>query len=220
MKRSLSLVYMFTCFKCRVNQGTSFELFFCLVIMTEDLCGRVLTAWCVERIFVKRSQNSQRDILLSCLSSDLYFLCLIFYFIHTVQYFFGRPAIALSFSGCLFSCVLFFFFLLGKLPLPNSEWLSRLYPCSRYTRILKFESQGLLQYFCKYIEMSWEIQCIYADKHFYEEEKLLSNFAIPKFWRRIKCISFFGKSSLMISAVTVLVTPNINPTAYVPVVSM
>lgn len=46
---------MFTCFKCRVNQGTSFELFFCLVIMTEDLCGRVLTAWCVERIFVKRS---------------------------------------------------------------------------------------------------------------------------------------------------------------------
>lgn len=30
MKRSLSLVYMFTCFKCRVNQGTSFELFFLL----------------------------------------------------------------------------------------------------------------------------------------------------------------------------------------------
>ena len=79
--------------------------------------------------------------------SDLYFPCLIFYFIHCPVLFRTSCHCPELFWMSFLLC--FFFFLLGKLPLPHSEWLSRLYPCSLYTRILKFEGHcsGLMRWF-------------------------------------------------------------------------
>lgn len=58
--------------------------------------------------------------------------------------------------------------------------------------------------------MSWKRKCIYANKHFFKEEELLSGSVITKCSRIItRNLSWVNR--LMVAAVTVLTTPNRYP---------
>lgn len=138
-KHKLSLVYMFTCFKCKVNQGTSFWVVF--LLSNNDggfvpkgsyclVCGTYICEKVIELL------AGHLPVM-----SDLYFPCLIFYFIHCPVLLDVLPlpwAFWMSFLLC--------FFIPAWQATSSSLWMAvkALHFSALYTRILKFETQGIL----------------------------------------------------------------------------